>query len=263
MSSVRRSIRSTSKRSGSRAVGYAAAASARRFKRHQLERALTDVRMTDPAWVDVGSRTVAAAAAAGARAAVYQLSDRKMRFWDMSSVFSTIIGGGGRNYDFLQEIGVGAQNVQRVGREITVTGMRLSFTLESAHSHVVAIEDEYNNVRVVVSLFRKPGMAVNGNYINSAMTIHGAIVPEYESGLVKIFYDKVHLLLPTYYKEGIEPRCGLKNVHIWIPMNERVTYPSDVAAGGDKSLVVSMFSDSEASPHPWVSSGVATVFWRG
>jgi len=261
---TRRSVRSTSRAVGSRAVAYAASATQRRFRRHQIERALTDVRMTDPGWVDVGSRTIAAAAAAGARAATVTLQDRKMMGLNMNTMFPDIVLNGGRNYDVVQSISQGVTLTTRVGRDITMTGVRLSFTLESAHLHAVPIEDEYNNVRVVVALFRKPGAAQDAAYFAANTTIHSALVPEVSGGLVKIFYDKIHLLKPEYYKEGTEPRAGVKNVMAYIPLSERITFTGDGSVNAaDKQVVIFMCSDSEAPPHPWVAAGNCTAYWRG
>lgn len=262
---MRRSVRST-KRAVSRGQRYTGEVAARRAASLRMQRALTDVRMTDPSWVDVGSRTVAAAAAAGARAAAATLMDRKIKAIGLDTNFSEIVSGAGRCADLLYGITAGSQLHHRVARDITVTGLRLSFTLESSHNHVLPLADEYNNVRVVVALFNKPGQAETSAYFSPTTSPHNALVPEVESGLVKIFYDKVHLLRPIMYVPSTGALVpAVKNVFVWIPMNEKITYTSDSAAGGNnKQLVLFMCSDSTVAPHPDVTgNGNATIFFRG
>lgn len=267
--------------SGTARIGkYLAGTAARRAAATRMTRALAEFGATPAATWGVGSdaaRTVASVAAAAARSQSLRDMDHKFKHVALQT-FAGVdwmnIGEGlsAKQVDVIggMAIDVGSGQSQRVGRELTLTGLRLSFSLETGHSETLPLGDEYNNVRLVLAWFRKPSQAaITGPYINPFQcTVNAPLLKDQSVGLIRILHDQVVTLRPPYlYAAGTfinTPAAGFRHIRIYVPMSEKITYDSDsTVVGNDKQLVLMMCSDSTVAPHPNIDVGNIALFWRG
>lgn len=251
-----------------RASRYQTGLSARRAAAARMSRAMVDFGSVPSSAWDSGA-TVGAAAAAAARSAVAMAADRRIvtRHLHAETGFDAISNTGAQ-VDMACRIAVGGGINQRTGREITLTGYKLSFTLESGHSDTLPLSDEYNNVRIVIALFNAPGKGVQTGPWFTSTSVDALVAPEINPGLRRVLYDQVVTLRPPYlYLAGTfegTPATAFRHMKIYIPLAEKVTYTADGSDfSNDKQLVCYMVSDSAAPPHPLVLVGTHTLYYRG
>lgn len=262
-----------------RIAALAVRGSAKRAAAARMARALSDFGATPAStWGVSAAGTVAQVAAAAARSQSLRDMDHKFKYYAMTN-FAGVdwqsIGTGvtAKQVDIIggMAIDIGSGQSNRVGREITVTGLRLSFTVESGHSDVLPVSDEYDHVRIVIGLFRKPAQpAVTSAYFSAnSANLDSPQLKDQSSGLIRVLHDQIVVLRPPYeYSAGTfagTPATGFRHVRIYIPLSERIVFDSDSSlVGNDKQIVLMMASDSTVAPHPNIQvPGNITLFWRG
>lgn len=168
-------------------------------------------------------------------------------------------------------IASGMNSQSRVGNEIIVTRLRLSFLVEGEANI------RYTTLRVVLAWFRKPGLAIDGPYFKQdAVDTEDPIVQSVHSGLVEVVHDSVHMLEPSFLSYSLVMSAGngvLESVYerarkhfvLDFTFNEKVTFDgAGYNAHTDKQLVLMMVSDSHVYPHPGVvQGGSCALWWRG
>lgn len=152
--------------------------------------------------------------------------------------------------------GSGAAN-QRLGNQITVTGVRLRGQWVGGQS-TLNLDDPYNFVRMVVALFRKTPNTTTFLQATPVL-LHAPVDKQITQGVVKVYLDKtLTLVAPGISGQGYQP--AVRYFDYFIPMRQKIDYTSTGANSNSEQLVISMLTDSGTAPSPAIASTCVVYF---
>ena len=151
----------------------------------------------------------------------------------------------GQVFTMAQNIVLGTDNNQRIGRKIVLTGFRIQGTLIGAQINGVA-DDPYNAIRITCYTVKQgiSGIAFGVNDILDAYHFNG---------LSTVYYDKRILLkVPAKDSTGYIPATRL--VDIKIKFRKPITYDA-ISNVAENEVFLQCVSDSAVAPNPGFVNG--------
>jgi len=204
-----------------------------------------------------GSLTVGAQSATSGKGLIMQptISVRGVRMenkytpYVLTTNFASV-STSGKSYDFGGSVAEGTDYLNRIGREIRLTGLRIFGQLVGGQSN--SATDENRNVVRISVVEISPGASLANYSVTS-------VADPRNWGCRRVLFDKLYSLnTPGRDSTGYLPACVMVDEHV--PLNDRIYY-SGTAANTQIGLSYAlwMVSDSGAVPNPGFTNGTLSI----
>lgn len=164
--------------------------------------------------------------------------------------------------DLCDDIAMGGDLGQRIGRKIAVNSFYLDGVLQGGQTNL-ATDDRFNTVRFVLGLWRSRTPCTANSLTMSSMINKSGYSVTGGASLIRKFRDfKVILSTPGADSTGYLP--AVRKVRIYVKFRRPITilFPASAATTTQSMfLILSVISDSVAIPNPGFTSGSFTLSW--
>ena len=160
--------------------------------------------------------------------------------------------------DIVAPITAGASYAARVGNQVWVTGVRIKAVITGGQTYPipVATDDPYNVFRLVLALWQR---TTGASAFCSGTALHTPIDPQFSPGIVKVYIDKT-ICLQSPGASGGGYQKAARMIDLWIPINTKINFTSNVASSNTQQLVLSFLSDSSTNPSPQIDGSVNVYY---
>lgn len=164
--------------------------------------------------------------------------------------------------DLCDDIAMGGDLGQRIGRKIAVNSFYLDGVLQGGQTNL-ATDDRFNTVRFVLGLWRSRTPCTANSLTMSSMINKSGYGVTGGASLIRKFRDfKVILSTPGADSTGYLP--AVRKVRIYVKFRRPITilFPASAATTTQSMfLILSVISDSVAIPNPGFTNGSFTLSW--
>lgn len=157
----------------------------------------------------------------------------------------------------ITQLSQGAASTQRIGNQIKLRGFYMKGTLLGGQVNG-ALDDNYNVVRIVVGLYDSSSTTP---LTASSVVMSGAITPETVKGLIKKYVDKT-VILRSAGRDSTGYLPAAAEVKKFVKCHPTIVYSGTGATTAQRKLIVSMLSDSSASPNPGFVNGYRALWFE-
>jgi hypothetical protein len=180
---------------------------------------------------------------------------------------TSTIPSNGQHYN-IAAIAEGSDRVHRVGRSITLRGFELRMSIEAGKENLLFSGDINNVVRVMLWRLRTIDPVTSSTTITNNLFPVGdpiTAIPDADDA-AEIYFDKTVTVRTTYGVNSTGSGTATQTqwqalVHEAVKFNVPVTYTNTGAANvGSNMILLSVWSDSTATPYPSASASFRVFF---